>query len=56
MAGMAGYAPPKFRGLAGEDPAVFIRDLRQWCEASPNHNPNADIKTEFALMDCLKLV
>ncbi|CAG8551141.1 3346_t:CDS:2 [Paraglomus brasilianum] len=38
----------------GEDPAVFIRDLRQWCEASPNHNPNAGHqKIEFALMDYL---
>ena len=32
--GMAGYPPPKFHGLAGEDPADYIRDLRQWCEAS----------------------
>ena len=39
--GMAGYPPPKFHGLAGEDPADYIRDLRQWCEASPNHDPNA---------------
>ncbi|CAB4381581.1 unnamed protein product [Rhizophagus irregularis] len=38
---MAGYPPPKFHGLAGEDPADYIRDLRQWCEASPNHDPNA---------------
>ena len=27
--GMAGYPPPKFHGLAGEDPANYIRDLRQ---------------------------
>src|SRR6266496_1272085 len=39
--GMAGYPPPKFHGLAGKDPADYIRDLRQWCEASPNHDPNA---------------
>src|SRR6266496_826086 len=39
--GMAGYLPPKFHGTAGEDPADYIRDLRQWCEASPNHDPNA---------------
>jgi len=39
--GMAGYLPLKFHGLAGEDPADYIRDLRQWCEASPNHDPNA---------------
>ena len=39
--GMAGYPPPKFHGTAGEDPADYIRDLRQWCEASPNHDPNA---------------
>ena len=39
--GMAGYSPPKFHGTAGEDPADYIRDLRQWCEASPNHDPNA---------------
>ena len=38
---MAGYPPPKFHGLAGEDPADYIRDLRQWCEASPNHDLNA---------------
>ncbi|CAB4386578.1 unnamed protein product [Rhizophagus irregularis] len=38
---MARYPPPKFHGLAGEDPADYIRDLRQWCEASPNHDPNA---------------
>ena len=25
--GMAGYPPPKFHGLAGEDPADYIRDL-----------------------------
>ncbi|CAB4401221.1 unnamed protein product [Rhizophagus irregularis] len=35
------HLPPKFHGLAGEDPADYIRDLRQWCEASPNHDPNA---------------
>ncbi|GBB87013.1 hypothetical protein RclHR1_13470009 [Rhizophagus clarus] len=40
---MAGYPPPKFHGLAGENPADYIRDLRQWCEASPNHDPNAVI-------------
>src|ERR1044071_3421245 len=39
--GMVGYSPPKFHGTAGEDPADYIRDLRQWCEASPNHDPNA---------------
>ena len=38
---MAGYPPPKFHGLAGEDSADYIRDLRQCCEASPNHDPNA---------------
>jgi len=27
--GMVGYPPPKFHGLAGEDPADYIRDLRQ---------------------------
>ncbi|PKY36124.1 hypothetical protein RhiirB3_458079, partial [Rhizophagus irregularis] len=27
---MAGYPPPKFHGLTGEDPADYIRDLRQW--------------------------
>ncbi|PKY61258.1 hypothetical protein RhiirA4_485976 [Rhizophagus irregularis] len=41
---MAGYPPPKFHGTAGEDPADYIRDLRQWCEASPNHDPNAGLK------------
>ena len=30
--GMAGYSPPKFHGLAGEDPVDYIRYLRQWCE------------------------
>src|SRR6266542_4409228 len=39
--GMAGYLPPKFHGTAGEDPADYIRDLCQWCEAFPNHDPNA---------------
>ena len=39
--GMAEYLPPKFHGLAGEDPADYIRDLRQWCKASPNHDLNA---------------
>src|SRR6266542_6331029 len=38
---MVGYPSPKFHNTAGEDPADYIRDLRQWCEASPNHNPNA---------------
>jgi hypothetical protein len=38
---MAGYSPPKFHGLAGEDPADYIRDLHQWYETSPNHDPNA---------------
>ncbi len=38
---MVGYPSPKFHGTAGEDPADYIRDLRQWCEAFPNHNPNA---------------
>jgi hypothetical protein len=38
---MAGYLPPKFHGLAGEDPADYIRDLCQWCKAFPNHNLNA---------------
>ena len=37
---MVGYLPPKFHGLAGEDPADYIRDLHQWCEASPNHDLN----------------
>jgi len=27
--GMAGYPPPKFHGIAGEDLADYIRDLRQ---------------------------
>src|SRR5688572_14152902 len=40
--GMAGYPPPKFHGLAGEDPADYIRDLHQWCEASPNHDPRSE--------------
>ena len=39
---MAGYPSPKFHGTTGEDPADYIRDLHQWCEASPNHDPNAD--------------
>ncbi len=38
---MAGYLPLKFYGTAGEDPADYIRDLRQQCEASPNYDPNA---------------
>ena len=38
---MVGYPSPKFHGTAGEDPADYIRDLRQWCEASLNHDPNA---------------
>src|SRR6185369_10514011 len=32
--GMAGYAPPLFYGKAGEDPEEWIRDFRQYCEAS----------------------
>ena len=39
--GMAGYPPPKFHGTAGKDPADYIRDLHQWCEAPLNHDPNA---------------
>ncbi|CAB4431708.1 unnamed protein product [Rhizophagus irregularis] len=39
--GMAGYPPPKFHGLAGKDPADYIRDLHQWCEVFPNHDLNA---------------
>src|SRR6266540_6816571 len=38
---MVGYLPLKFYGTAGENPADYIRDLHQWCEASSNHNPNA---------------
>ncbi|PKY62463.1 hypothetical protein RhiirA4_488961 [Rhizophagus irregularis] len=38
---MAGYPPPKFHGLAGKDPADYIRDLHQWCEVFPNHDLNA---------------
>ncbi|CAB4399290.1 unnamed protein product [Rhizophagus irregularis] len=38
---MAGYPPPKFHGLAGENPADYIRDLHQWCEVSSNHDLNA---------------
>jgi hypothetical protein len=38
---MAGYSPPKFHSLAGEDSADYIRDLRQWCEVSLNHDLNA---------------
>src|SRR5205085_1365428 len=34
-------SPPKFHGTAGEDPADYIRDLCQWCEAFPNHDLNA---------------
>ncbi|CAB4396781.1 unnamed protein product [Rhizophagus irregularis] len=32
---------PKFYGTTGEDPADYIRDLCQWYEAFPNHDPNA---------------
>ncbi len=39
--GMAGYPLSKFHELAGEDPADYIKDLRQWCEVSPNHDLNA---------------
>ncbi len=38
---MARYLSPKFHSTAGEDLADYIRDLRQWCEASLNHDPNA---------------
>jgi len=37
---MAEYLPSKFHGTAGEDLADYIRDLHQWCEAFPNHDPN----------------
>ncbi len=32
---------PKFYGTTGKDLADYIRDLHQWCKASPNHDPNA---------------
>ena len=54
--GMAGYPPPKFHGLAGEDPADYIRDLRQWCEVSLTTIRMQVINTEFVLMDFLNQV
>ena len=46
---MAGYPLPKFYDLADEDLADYIRDLRQWYEASPNHNPNASHQYQICI-------
>ena len=45
---MAGYAPPLFYGKAGEDPEEWIRDFRQYCEAS-RLDPLADARTRVRI-------
>ncbi|CAG8634663.1 8186_t:CDS:2 [Paraglomus brasilianum] len=45
---MAGYAPPLFYGKAREDPEEWIRDFRQYCEAS-GLDPLADARTRVRI-------